>query len=151
MYFSLCVNQSNTNLQVRFPIICTIKCQQNKNPHKPVSSINYTDMMSCHIKHNSNAWNTWEKASSLMNYIAALLSPSKNIYLSHTHTHTHTHIHTYTHPYIHTHTHTHTPLYTPISIKVASEKNDAWSMFHSPRCIIIVSLVNYVPATSLET
>ena len=37
------------------------------------------------------------------------------------------------------------------SIKVASEKNDAWSMFHSPRCIIVASLVNYVPATSLET
>ena len=41
--------------------------------------------------------------------------------------------------------------YTPISIKVASEKNDAWSMFHSPRCIIVASLVNYVPAMSLET
>ena len=24
-------------------------------------------------------------------------------------------------------------------------------MFHSPRCIIVASLVNYVPATSLET
>ena len=35
--------------------------------------------------------------------------------------------------------------YRPISIKVA------WSMFHSPRCIIVASLVNYVPATSLET
>ena len=41
--------------------------------------------------------------------------------------------------------------YTPISIKVASEKNDAWSMFHSPQCIIVASLVNYVPATSLDT
>ena len=41
--------------------------------------------------------------------------------------------------------------YTPISIKVASEKNDAWSMFHSPLCIIVASLVNYVPAMSLET
>ena len=43
--------------------------------------------------------------------------------------------------------------YTSISIKVASEKNDAWCMFHSPRCIniIVASLVNYVPATSLET
>ena len=39
----------------------------------------------------------------------------------------------------------------PISIKVTSKKNDAWSMFHSPRCIIVASLVNYVPATSLET
>ena len=87
--------------------------------------------MSCHIKHNSNDWNTWEKASSLMNYIAALLSPSKKISICHTHTHT--------------------PLYTPISVKVASEKNDAWSMFHSLRCIIVASLVNYVPATSLET
>ena len=36
-------------------------------------------------------------------YIAALLSPSKKISICHTHT----------------------PLYTPISIKVASEKNDA--------------------------
>ena len=42
-------------------------------------------------------------------------------------------------------------VYTPISIKVASEKNDAWSMSHSLRGIIVVSLVNYVPATSLET
>ena len=42
-------------------------------------------------------------------------------------------------------------VYRPISIKVASEKNDAWSMFHSPRCIIVATLVNYVPATSLET
>ena len=41
--------------------------------------------------------------------------------------------------------------YTPISIKVASEKNDAWSMFHSPRCITVASQVNFVPATSLET
>ena len=41
-------------------------------------------------------------------------------------------------------------VYTPISIKVASEKNDAWSIFHSPRCIIVASLVNYVPATSLN-
>ena len=41
--------------------------------------------------------------------------------------------------------------YTPISVKVASEKNDAWSMFHSRRCIIVASLLNYVPATSLET
>ena len=41
--------------------------------------------------------------------------------------------------------------YTPISIKVASEKNDARSMFHSPRCIIVASLVSFVPATSLET
>ena len=30
-------------------------------------------------------------------------------------------------------------------------KNDAWSMFHSPRCIIGASPVNQVPATSLET
>ena len=37
------------------------------------------------------------------------------------------------------------------SIKVASEKNDAWSMFHSPRFIIVAKLVNYVPAMSLET
>ena len=93
-------------------------------------------MMSCHIKHNSNAWNTWEKASSLMNYIAALSSPSKKISICHTHTHT--------------------PLYTPISIKVTSEKNDAWCMMHdpcfiAPQCIIVESLVNYVPATSLET
>ena len=42
-------------------------------------------------------------------------------------------------------------LYTPISIKVASEKNDAWSMFHSPQGIIVASLVNYVPATNLES
>ena len=35
--------------------------------------------------------------------------------------------------------------------KVASEKNDAWSMFHSLRCIIVTSLVNYVPAMILET
>ena len=43
-------------------------------------------------------------------------------------------------------------VYTPTSIKVASEKNDAWSMFHSPRCTIVASVVNYVPATmSLET
>ena len=41
--------------------------------------------------------------------------------------------------------------HTPISIKVASEQNEAWSMFHSPRCIIATSLVNYVPATSPET
>ena len=41
-------------------------------------------------------------------------------------------------------------LYT-YSIKVASEKNDAWSVFHSLRCIIVASLVNYVLATSLET
>ena len=40
---------------------------------------------------------------------------------------------------------------TPISIKVASDKNNAWSMFHSPRCVIVATLVNYVPATSLET
>ena len=39
---------------------------------------------------------------------------------------------------------------TPILIKVASEKNDAWYIFHSPRCIIVASLVNYVPATSLN-
>ena len=39
---------------------------------------------------------------------------------------------------------------TPISIKVASEKNDAWSIFHSPRCIIVASLPNNVPATSLN-
>ena len=32
-----------------------------------------------------------------------------------------------------------------------SEKNDAWSVFHSPRYIIVTSIVNYVPATSLET
>ena len=37
---------------------------------------------------------------------------------------------------------------TPISTKVASERNDAWSMFHSPRCIIAASLVNFVPATT---
>ena len=37
------------------------------------------------------------------------------------------------------------------SIKVASEKNDAWSMFHSPQFIIVAKLVNYVPAMSLET
>ena len=42
-------------------------------------------------------------------------------------------------------------IHLAISIKVASEKNDASSMFHSPRYIIVVSLVNYVPATSLET
>ena len=36
--------------------------------------------------------------------------------------------------------------YTPISIKVASEKNDVWSMFHSPWRIIVASLVSYVPA-----
>ena len=42
------------------------------------------------------------------------------------------------------------PIYT-YSINVAWEKNDAWSMFHSSRCIIVASLVNYVPATSLET
>ena len=42
-------------------------------------------------------------------------------------------------------------LYTPISIQVASEKNNAWSMFHSPRCIIVASPVNYVPTTNLET
>ena len=41
--------------------------------------------------------------------------------------------------------------YMLISIKAASEKNDAWSMFHSPQCIIVTSLVYYVPATSLET
>ena len=41
-------------------------------------------------------------------------------------------------------------LYTPVSIKVASEKNDAWSTFHSPRCITVTSLVSFVPATSLE-
>ena len=69
--------------------------------------------MSCHIRHNSNAWNTWENASSLKNYIAALLNPSKKYLFV---------------------THTHTPLYTPISIKVASEKNDAWSMLHSLWC-----------------
>ena len=44
-----------------------------------------------------------------------------------------------------------TERYIPISIKVGSEKNDAWSMFHSLRCIIVASVVNYVPATSLET
>ena len=42
-------------------------------------------------------------------------------------------------------------VYTPISIKVDSEKNDAWSMFHSPHFIIVARLVNYVPARSLET
>ena len=31
------------------------------------------------------------------------------------------------------------------------EKNDAWSMFHSPQFIIVARLVNYVPARSLET
>ena len=39
-------------------------------------------------------------------------------------------------------------LYKPISIEVASEKNDAWSMFHGQWCIIVTSRVNYVPATS---
>ena len=29
--------------------------------------------------------------------------------------------------------------------------HDAWSMFHSPQCIIVASLVNYVPAMSLDT
>ena len=29
--------------------------------------------------------------------------------------------------------------------------HDAWSMFHSLRCIMGASLVNYVPSTSLET
>ena len=114
MYFWLCVNQSNTNLKLRFPIICTIKCQQNKNPHKPVSRINYTDMMSCHIKHNSNAWNTWEKASSLMNYIAALLSPSKKKLIG-THTHTHLCIHLF-----------------QLRLLQRRMMHDAWSMFHSP-------------------
>ena len=38
-----------------------------------------------------------------------------------------------------------------ISTKVASVKNDAWSMFHSLRCIMGASPVNYVPATSLKT
>ena len=42
-------------------------------------------------------------------------------------------------------------VYTPISIKVDSEKNDAWSMFHSPQFNIVARLVNYVPARSLET
>ena len=39
-----------------------------------------------------------------------------------------------------------------ISIKVASEKqkNYARSMFNGPRCIIVVSQVNCVPATSLN-
>ena len=37
-----------------------------------------------------------------------------------------------------------------ISTKVASVKNDAWSMFHSLRCIMGASPVNYVPATSLK-
>ena len=41
--------------------------------------------------------------------------------------------------------------YTPISIKFASVKNDTWSMFHSPRCIMGASPVNYVSARSLET
>ena len=36
-------------------------------------------------------------------------------------------------------------------VQVASEKNYAWSTLHSPRCIIVASLVNYVRATSLET
>ena len=42
-------------------------------------------------------------------------------------------------------------VYTPISIKVDSERNDAWSMFHSPQFIIVARLVNYVPAMSLKT
>ena len=46
------------------------------------------------------------------------------------------------------HPSTFTCQYTPISIKVASAKNDAWSMFHSLWCIIVVSKVNYVPAAS---
>ena len=37
------------------------------------------------------------------------------------------------------------------AIKVDSEKNYAWSTFHSPRCIIVASLVNSVRATGLET
>ena len=41
--------------------------------------------------------------------------------------------------------------YTPISVKVALVKNDAWSIFHSPRCNIGASPVNYVLAMSLET
>ena len=41
--------------------------------------------------------------------------------------------------------------YTPISIKFASVKIDGWSMFHSPRCIMGASPVNYVPPRSLET
>lgn len=49
--------------------------------------------------------------------------------------------------------------FTPISIKVAYVKNDAtgdalndaWSMLHSPRCIMGASRVNYLPAKSLET
>ena len=41
--------------------------------------------------------------------------------------------------------------HTPISIKVASVKNDTWSMFPNPRCIMGASSVKYVPATSLET
>ena len=28
--------------------------------------------------------------------------------------------------------------------------HDAWSMFHGPRCIIVASQVNYVPATNLN-
>ena len=66
-------------------------------PHKPVSRIMYTHMMSCHINHNSNSWNTWEKASSLTNYIAALLSPSKKyiIYESFNIPICHTYIHLY--------------------------------------------------------
>ena len=41
---------------------------------------------------------------------------------------------------------------TPISIKVASEKqkNYARSMFNGPRCIIVASQVNCVPAMSLN-
>ena len=49
------------------------------------------------------------------------------------------------------HMYTTTLLHTPISIRVASEKNEAWSMFHSLPCIIVAGLVNYVPAVSLET
>ena len=37
------------------------------------------------------------------------------------------------------------------AIKVDSKKNYAWSTFHSPRCIIVASLVNSVRATGLET
>ena len=69
--------------------------------------------MSCHIKHNSNAWNTWEKASSLMNYIAALLSPSKKKPIGR-HTHTHLCIHLF-----------------QLRLLQRRMMHDAWSMFHS--------------------
>ena len=70
--------------------------------------------------------------SSSMNYIAALLSPSKKISICHTHTH----------PCLHL-----------FQLRLLQRRmmHDAWSMFHSPWCVIVASLVNYVPTTSLET